>query len=113
MSQGATALQLGDILIRVNDSDVQQWRSEDFAKARDKRLQLVSRLACRSPLPWHRPARALTFNSGVVCALVTGSLQQLTQIATLPVTLHFLRIAPLTEDLTTFADIEEFDRQHG
>jgi hypothetical protein len=32
--------------------------------------------------------------------------------ARLPVTLHFLRTTPVVEDLTTFADIEDFDRQH-
>jgi hypothetical protein len=34
-SQAATALHLGDVLFKVNDATVQQWRAEDFAKVNE------------------------------------------------------------------------------
>ena len=41
------------------------------------------------------------------------TLQHLSHISSLPVKLHFLRTAPVVEDVSTYADIENFDRQHS
>ena len=106
LSQAATSLHLGDVLQRVNNLTVQQWRPEDFSKVRVARSIGPDSGLGDVGFPYfhlrHAGARACVLQN--LQALVAETPHQA------PV-LQFLRMLPATSEEPTPVEIAEWTRQ--
>jgi hypothetical protein len=117
LSQASTSLHLGDVLQRVNNLTVQQWRPEDFSKVGApcptqglSSLELL-RLPCKASLP----AQLHQMLSFFLCCMlfIVQNLQALVaENPTHAPVLQFLRMVPVTPDEPSAVEIAEWTRQN-